>query len=203
MRKEYKKSGGEKTIPSGLKRYESIDIARSFAIILVVIGHFKSEYLPRFYNDIVIGVIYMFHMPLFMFVSGFLYQATRRPITYRKFIEGKFRRLMVPYFTVSILLILLKIGMSGILPLEHPVTWKSFVEILYYPSAGYFLWFIWALWWMMVIIPAFKTEMSRKVLLALSVIAFFYVPVLPDIFCIDKLPGCWCFLSAEPLLPII
>lgn len=170
---------------SALKRYETIDIAKGFAIILVVIGHFQSEYMPHGY-DIMIDVIYMFHMPLFMFVSGFLYQATRRAISYRKFIGGKFRRLMVPYFTVSVLVILLKIFMAGILPVDHPVTWLSFVEILYSPAAGFYLWFIWALWWMMVIIPLFKTPMSRKLLLAVSAILFFISSQLPEIFCIDK-----------------
>lgn len=170
---------------SAIKRYESIDIARCFAIILVVTGHFRSEYMPRGY-DIMVDVIYMFHMPLFMFVSGFLYQATRKNISYRKFITGKFRRLMIPYFTVSVLVILLKILTEGFMQVDNPVTWRAFVEILYYPAAGYFLWFIWALWWMMVIIPLFSSDMSRKILLALSMILFFISQDLPEIFCIDS-----------------
>ncbi|MDE6279241.1 MAG: acyltransferase family protein [Paramuribaculum sp.] len=170
---------------SAIKRYESIDIARCFAIILVVTGHFRSEYMPHAY-DVMVDVIYMFHMPLFMFVSGFLYQATRKVIPYRKFIAGKFRRLMIPYFTVSVLVILLKIFMGGIMTVDNPVTWRAFVEILYYPAAGYFLWFIWALWWMMVIIPLFSTERSRKILLAFSAILFFVSQDLPEIFCIDS-----------------
>ncbi len=181
-------------VASALKRYETIDIAKGFAIILVVIGHFRSEYMPRGY-DIMVDVIYMFHMPLFMFVSGFLYQATRRAISYRKFISGKFRRLMVPYFTVSVLVILLKLFMAGMLPVDHPVTWMSFVEILYSPAAGFYLWFIWALWWMMVIIPLFKTPMSRKMLLAFSAILFFISPELPEIFCIDKFGGMLVFFA--------
>lgn len=183
-----------KDVTSGRKRYESIDIAKAFAIILVVIGHFSCAYMPRGY-DVMVDVIYMFHMPLFMFASGFLYQATHREQPYRKFIIGKFRRLMVPYLTVSVLVISIKLAMSGVLSLDHPVTAMTYVEILYLPSAGYFLWFIWALWWMMVIIPFFRTPWSRRMLLAASLILWFVAPELPEIFCIRQFGGMLVFFS--------
>lgn len=183
-----------KDVTSGRQRYESIDIAKAFAIVLVVIGHFSCAYMPRGY-DVMVEVIYMFHMPLFMFASGFLYRATHREQPYGKFIAGKFKRLMVPYFTVSVLVISLKLAMSGVLPLDHPVTAMTYVEILYLPSAGYFLWFIWALWWMMVIIPAFRTVRSRQMLLAGSLILWFVSPCLPEIFCIRQFGGMLVFFS--------
>ena len=176
------------------QRYESIDIAKAFAIILVVIGHFRCTYMPHGY-DTMIRVIYMFHMPLFMFASGFLYQATYRDQPYRKFISGKFKRLMIPYFAVSILIICLKLAMKGVMPLDNPVTFMTFVEILYLPSAGYFLWFIWALWWMMVIIPIFRTVLSRQILLAASLILWFISPELPEIFCIKQFGQMLVFFS--------
>lgn len=175
-------------------RYETIDIAKGLAIILVVIGHFVSEYMPRGY-DVAREVIYMFHMPLFVFASGFLYQATRRPVGYATFLWGKFKRLMVPYFAVSVIVISIKLAMSGVLPLEHPVTWYTYLEILWYPSAGYFLWFLWALWWMMVVIPWFKTPRLRMLLLSASLILYFISPQLPDIFCLKQFGGMLVFFS--------
>lgn len=179
---------------SASKRYETIDIAKGFAIVLVVIGHFVSDYMPRGYH-IVRDVIYMFHMPLFVFASGFLYQATRRKVGYLSFIKGKFKRLIVPYFTVSVLVTGIKLATSGILPLENPVTVYSFVEILWYPSAGFFLWFLWALWWMMVIIPWFNTPKLRLLLLSVSLILHFVAPQFPAIFCLDKFAEMLVFFS--------
>lgn len=62
-------------------RFVEVDVMKGIAIILVVLGHvlawFYDDFLERFdtmpYNAIVLWkYIYSFHMPLFMFVSGFV-----------------------------------------------------------------------------------------------------------------------------------
>lgn len=75
-----------------------IDELKAFAIILVVMGHVLiSRFLPQFtvWHD----VIYSFHMPLFMFLSGlFAYKATEaveRGMK-KKYMENKFRQLLLP-----------------------------------------------------------------------------------------------------------
>ena len=170
------------------KRYETIDVAKAFAIILVVVGHFENSYLPAGY-DMMVRVIYMFHMPLFMFASGFIYAATWRPTSYKEFIAKKFRRLMVPYFATSVIVIAIKIAMAGVLAVDNPATWHTFVEMFYLPAAGYFLWFIWALWWMMVIIPFFGPGKPRVMLLAAAAILFFCSGSFPEIFCLRQTAG--------------
>lgn len=54
-----------------------IDILRGFATILVVLGHILQYSMMQneaFYNDFLFKVIYSFHMPLFMCISGFLFK---------------------------------------------------------------------------------------------------------------------------------
>ena len=162
-------------------RYETIDIAKAFAIILVVVGHFQSPYMPHGY-EIMRSVIYLFHMPLFVFVSGFLYIATWRPTSYKHFVVKKFKRLMIPYLFVSIIIIGLKLLTPGAMTVENPVTCHAFLEIFYSPAAGFFLWFIWALWWMMLIIPLFHTPASRFWLFILSIHIHFYSHLLHETF---------------------
>ena len=62
-------------------RFVEIDVMKGIAIMLVVLGHvlawFYDDFLVRIdsmpYNEIVLWkYIYSFHMPLFMFVSGFV-----------------------------------------------------------------------------------------------------------------------------------
>lgn len=54
-----------------------IDIVKGIAIILVVYGYcieyYSTEYLNGnfFYSDLIHKIIYSFHMPLFMLVSGY------------------------------------------------------------------------------------------------------------------------------------
>ena len=135
-------------------------------------------------------------MPLFVFVSGFLYIATWRPTSYKHFVVKKFKRLMIPYLFVSIIIIGLKLLTPGAMTVENPVTCHAFLEIFYSPAAGFFLWFIWALWWMMLIIPLFHTPASRFWLFILSIPLHFYSHLLPETFCLKESANMLVFFCA-------
>lgn len=176
---------------NGLKNSEShrllaIDFSRAFAIILVVIGHWSlGGWEPRWWS-VSVDVIYTFHMPLFMAMSGYLYifGRNRKTASYFDFLLGKVRRLMIPYIATSIIISIKSVSQLLGAYVENPVTLKTYIEILYSPSAGYFLWFIWALWWMFVLVPFFKTRNSRTILFIASVI-FSLIPIeLPELFCL-------------------
>lgn len=57
-------------------RIASLDITRAVCIILVAIGHFCPENAPMWYKRMV-DIIYTFHMPAFLFISGYVYVTTR------------------------------------------------------------------------------------------------------------------------------
>lgn len=161
-----------------------IDIAKAICIILVVIGHYFPDNSPQWYETMR-RFIYSFHMPLFLFASGYVYGINKQ-ITYGDFIIKKIRRLMVPYFTCSVIVITFKLLSQGNAYIENPVTPLSYLKMFYLPEAGYFLWFIWALFLMYLIIPLFKTRTSHNWLFLGSLI-FAYLPFsLPDIFCLSE-----------------
>lgn len=162
-----------------------IDIAKVICIILVVIGHYMPHVSPDWYR-ILNRVIYTFHMPLFMFASGFVYIATKRETAYGNFLWKKVKRLMIPYLTVSIIVVSLKLITQGHAFVENPVTPLSYLRILYMPEAGYFLWFIWALWWMFVIIPLFKTPKLRLILMIISLLMPYISNFMPEEFCLRQ-----------------
>lgn len=172
-----------------------IDIAKAICIILVVIGHYIPETHPVWYGAMR-SVIYSFHMPLFMFASGFVYVATYRETGYIDFLTRKARRLMIPYFVVSLLVISIKLCTQGNAYVDHPVTLMSYLKIFYQPEAGTFLWFIWALWWMFAIIPFFKTRASRLTLLIIAVFLPFSSSYLPEIFCLRQFSGMLMYFMA-------
>lgn len=167
------------------KRFFTLDIARALAIILVAIGHFDVEPMPGFYQTLR-RIIYLFHMPLFMFVSGFLCVGSLTKKSYLNFIKDKFMRLMVPYFTVSVIVICIKLLTERFMPVDHPVTAWDFIEILWLPKAGFYLWFVYALWWMMVIAPVFKTPGRRIVFFLLTVPFYFCFNIFPETFCLKQ-----------------
>lgn len=66
------------------QRYKAIDLLRSFAVILVLVGH-SVQIIAEIVNpgssvrtNIIYRGIYFFHMPLFIMISGFLFRGTLR-----------------------------------------------------------------------------------------------------------------------------
>lgn len=167
------------------KRIISLDIAKAICIILVVVGHYVPDNSPEWYK-LIHDVIYTCHMPLFMFASGYVYIATKKDIEYGNFLVKKIKRLMIPYFTTSVVVISIKLLTQGNMSIDNPVSWMSYLRMFYLPEAGAFLWFIWALWWMFVLLPIFKTKKSRIILFFICLIIH-YVPIeLPKEFCIEQ-----------------
>ena len=81
------------------KRDASIDICKGIGIMLMVLGH---SGIPQGGFDF----IYMFHMPLFFFVSGYCFNEKYldTPIA---FVKKKIKGLWLPYVKYSLLFLLL------------------------------------------------------------------------------------------------
>ena len=166
----------------------TIDIAKAICIIFVVIGHYLPDDSPQWYQSIN-DIVYSFHMPLFFFASGYIYISTLKKCSYTSFISKKVKRLVIPYFATSIILISIKLlteFFSG-MQVDHPVGINAFIRMFYLPEAGFFLWFIWALWWMFVIVPLFKTKTQRNVLFALTFVCAYIPFPTTEIFCLAEL----------------
>lgn len=170
------------------KRFNSLDIAKVTAIILVVAGHYMPYGSPGWWVA-VHNVIYTFHMPLFFFASGFLFAAIDNGVGYWNFMKRKFRRLMIPYFSASVVIICFKMlttagGDSS--SLDNPVTARAFLEMFWEPSAGYFLWFIWALMWMFAVAGLFRGRKHRAALTVFAVILAYGPWEFTRLFCLEQ-----------------
>ena len=93
-----------------MKRNKNIDILKGVLIILVVVGHCiqygnGSQYINNlsFFDNKIFKIIYSFHMPLFMLISGYLfyYSVSKRDSQY--IIKSKIERLIIPSFIWPIL----------------------------------------------------------------------------------------------------
>ncbi|MBR5886378.1 MAG: acyltransferase [Alistipes sp.] len=172
-----------------MRRYEVVDMARAIAIILVVIGHYRPAYAPDWYSSM-IDIIYLFHIPVFMFLSGFVY-ATQHSKTksYGGFVWDKVQRLMVPYLAISILVISLKLVGSLFLKVAHEASFCSFLEIFYLPAAGFYLWFCWALFQIFAIVHLLKTRIAYIVTLVVSLLLNIYICIaevaVTDLFALN------------------
>lgn len=168
-----------------MKRLVYLDVAKALSIILVVIGHYNQLDFPIWYQKIVFG-IYTFHIPLFMFASGYLYSLTGVRNGYGDFLWKKFRRLMIPYFVVSFIVITVKLLFQGFAYVSNPVTLWSYLRMFYRPEAGFYLWFVWSLWCMFAIVPMCKTKQQRLVLFFITLVAHIIPLPETDFFCFTQ-----------------
>ena len=176
-----------------------LDFVRAITIVLVVLGHWRPEGCPAWYQD-VYDVIYTFHMPVFLAISGYLYMATRRPMTYPQFLWHKFRRLMVPYFVGSMVIIAFKLLAGSGSGVEHPVTPYALVEMFYFPAASKVFWFLWALWWMFVMVYWLDTPLKRLIAIVVCVAVVASKVGLPQVCSIDLVPYYFIFFLSGTLL---
>lgn len=85
-----------------MKRLPWIDVLKGLGIILVVVGHVS-------YNQLLVKTIFMFHMPLFFFIGGWLHSTE---LSQGKFLKAKARSLLVPYLIFLIILWPLELAIS-------------------------------------------------------------------------------------------
>ena len=75
-----------------------IDSIKAFAIILVILGHSIQFNIPEnFDSDYLFRIIYSFHMPLFMFISGYVTIFSKKPNL--KSLARKAKTLLLPYLS--------------------------------------------------------------------------------------------------------
>ena len=125
-----------------------VSFLQAFGIVLVVLGH-SHQGAPA--DPLWHTWIYSFHMPLFMFISGFLLRYTneRKGISLattplRGFMWKKAKRLLVPYVVISSLAFVPKVLLSRFAarPLEFSL--HDYAQMLIYPwdNVIVFFWFL-------------------------------------------------------------
>lgn len=169
-----------------------IDITKFIAIFLVVYAHFIGIFPP---NKVITDFIYLFHMPLFFILSGYLYHQTNKEDELKKI----FWRLLIPYLIYQFVYLPLQIGsciinhnQSFILSL-----WKCIIGILcgdgyttsFFQNVCFPCWFLISI--MQVRFIFMNVKMSVKTLIVISFISFIILKFLMlnkiDLFfCIDN-----------------
>ena len=118
------------------ERNSLIDVLKGFAIILVVMGHASQWFSDDDRSNPFYVTIYAFHMPLFMFLSGYVNFNTRGELNLGK----RFQVLVIPFF---VWFLISAIYHSYILDIEK--VWEHLCVLISKPTQG--MWFLWLLFW--------------------------------------------------------
>jgi len=103
-----------------MKREIWIDGLKGLGIIFVVVGHIT-------YNQLLVETIFMFHMPLFFLLGGWLHNVN---VPQEKYLKEKARSLLIPY--LSFLVILWPLELIVSFP-EQPWTGEWILNSLFIP----------------------------------------------------------------------
>ncbi len=150
------------------KRNLTVDILRGIGILLMVFNHVRFGHYSHY-------IIHSFHMPLFMILSGYMYQ----PVSYSVFFKKKTKSLLKPYFFWALLFFVLFVPygllnhQSVIDPLIGLVLFPTDMEKMRFSSP---LWFLPALFWTILLyLVVDKITKNKK---ALKFIAILFLTVL-------------------------
>ena len=150
-----------------VKRIVWIDYLKAFACFLVVLGHllqsFQQAGIDNYTNitKFINWFIYLFHMPLFMMISGFLYCKTKKEFTfnqYKKFTIKKTINLIVPYITFYLLFIGINVLFSKSVNTARGV--DDLLGIFNNPISPY--WFLYALTSIFIVIPLLEKLLKNN-----------------------------------------
>ena len=145
-----------------------INIVRGTAIFLMLWGHviqYACGGQFDFFNNIMFRFIYSFHMPLFMFLSGFLFYVSASRREKSELLEYKCKSLLYPILMCSIINYSLTIGISSILKQDksYMLCGASITE----------LWFLWSVLSCSVLFSIVQMISSNLVTYVVLSFAFF------------------------------
>lgn len=150
-----------------MNRSLQIDAMKGLGILLVVLGHVVQWNTARFDDNIVFRMIYSFHMPLFMFLSGYVVKPAD-PALIRKNIL----RLVVPFFGWYMVayaqLLMTNANAPGFVP--------YMMQLALHPDNG--LWFLWVLFLCHVTLRVFYV-LHKNVGLAAALAAYVLIYISP------------------------
>lgn len=189
---------------------QDINIAKGIAIVLVVISHIMArEHSPgNEWFDTLNANIYLFHMPFFVFLSGYLHfkpgRLERLSKDKKTYFKKQSIRLLLPFFFMGIFVLVGKFAMKEIMHVSNvPSDFLSgFVNLFWETrySASLFVWYILAIFvYSITSLFIYKIFKDRIYLwLALGLVIFFIPPI--KYLYLNKLLGFYFFFCIGLLL---
>lgn len=161
-----------------LSRNTYVDFLKGILTFLVLWGHciqYSSATGYDYFNDIAFRIIYSFHMPLFMMLSGYVFYITLSKKGRKKVIKSCITKYLIPIALWSAIYWIV----SKLLPaiIKGKLNFET-VQDYYTIAGGMFLWFIWSLiacMFAVILLELKKDSFVYKVMTILGCIAVMIV----------------------------
>lgn len=155
------------------------DIIKGISIFLVVLGHCLQTFVPDYQENHIFLGIYMFHMPLFIFISGYFFYPSVKKLSLKKFLIKKFFNLYLPSLFWGMFNIIL---MGGNKLLNDDNIELSYISNLLFTGA----WFLTALF-LICIIGAFIEHYNNTQKIKIWGICYLIIYLLPPLWMVNEI----------------
>ncbi|HTB85064.1 MAG TPA: acyltransferase family protein [Candidatus Sulfotelmatobacter sp.] len=159
-------------------RNDFIDCLRGALIFMTLWGH-AIQYIgyggdvTRYYDDPIFKAFYMFHMPLFMLLSGYLSQHSMAGADWAGYLRKRFRQILLP--AICWPLLALSLVLIWQLCQQPAAGWQGVSDTVRHFRPG--LWFLWALFGSTLVVAILKKfKLDRLEYFALATALFLLAP---------------------------
>ncbi|MEO6729273.1 MAG: acyltransferase family protein [Candidatus Dojkabacteria bacterium] len=135
--------------PQKKPRNPFLDIIKGGLIILVVVGHLIQTNIPNFDDNLFFRLIYSFHMPMFIGISGYVAFISMKDEPFFKKIKKRFLALVVPFLSWYFIYGYLVRGTFRTIDIRTYI-----IQLIKSPDYG--LWFLWILFLCFVVLFLIK-----------------------------------------------
>jgi fucose 4-O-acetylase-like acetyltransferase len=182
-----------------------LDRAKGLGIILVVIGHIAARTPPKGsgWYVVVRDALYLFHMPFFMYLSGYTFfmtgAARAAPSTWGKLAAKRANRLLLPFLLFGLCFLIGKRIVSKFAYVDNlPDSFiHGLIQLFWYTneSPASSIWYIFVLFVLSVATPPLMfLAGNRKFSLLLITSLLFLVPV-PHVMFLDRIRRFFIFFA--------
>lgn len=166
-------------------RNNTIDIAKGFLIICVILGHLLLDTLNE---NVVRYVIYSFHMPLFMFLSGYLINISKMSSLSTKDIVSKYWDRMLKMWLLAYIVF------SAYQVLRSPSI-HQICTLIYSP--WYHLWYIPTLFCYIVLVKIIFGRLNKVTAYSILLVLFIIWTIIKTKIAPMSMPR-WCDFTNMP-----
>lgn len=179
-----------------------VDRAKGLAILLVVFGHLMADGYPRgnAWYDTAKDIVYTFHMPFFMYLSGYVFSLVGKQTVgdYGGFLRDRALRLLLPFLLFGLLIVAGKYFSQFFLYVDDPpaslLTGVSELLIHTKNSPALSIWYVYVLFLYCAAMPLLWRAGMRWPLAMLLGALLFVLPA-SDFFYLDRAASYFLFFA--------
>ena len=152
-----------------------VDNVRGFAIYIMVLGHciqYASHDGYNYAENSLFQLIYSFHMPLFMLISGYLFWYSLSKYSFGKGLLAKLKGIMIPCMAWGLVTYLLDVVLCG----WNPVSIFGYIYYTVYSN-----WFLWAVFYCSLVGLCSKYSFKGKLIgYVIILVCNYFIPAVAN-----------------------